>query len=261
MLEPSEYTLEGFDTTKLGEQTVTVRLVADSSVTATFTVTVESNLARLFCSSAAASKYEPASSWASASTADLTCDNNLSTNWSNWGTGDTSPWLSYTFDKAYQLGKLSVAVDKAKGEAAPKSFTVSYLAEDSATWTDATLPAVTVNGAAGAVTEADVSALPATKGIRLNFTYADGNDYAKIAEVRIAEGEATPEPQPSSNANLADLTVDGKTVDGFSADTTKYAGALAGDAASYPTVEATAADAKATVQVEQARPRTTAWPR
>ena len=163
VLEPSEYTLEGFDTTKLGEQTVTVRLVADSSVTATFTVTVESNLARLFCSSAAASKYEPASSWASASTADLTCDNNLSTNWSNWGTGDTSPWLSYTFDKAYQLGKLSVAVDKAKGEAAPKSFTVSYLAEDSATWTDATLPAVTVNGAAGAVTEADVSALPATK--------------------------------------------------------------------------------------------------
>ena len=115
VLEPSEYTLEGFDTTKLGEQTVTVRLVADSSVTATFTVTVESNLARLFCSSAAASKYEPASSWASASTADLTCDNNLSTNWSNWGTGDTSPWLSYTFDKAYQLGKLSVAVDKAKG--------------------------------------------------------------------------------------------------------------------------------------------------
>lgn len=92
-------------------------------------------------------------------------------------------------------------MDKAKGEAAPKSFTVSYLAEDSATWTDATLPAVTVNGAAGAVTEADVSALPATKGIRLNFTYADGNDYAKIAEVRIAEGEATPEPQPSSNAN------------------------------------------------------------
>ena len=90
VLEPSEYTLEGFDTTKLGEQTVTVRLVADSSVTATFTVTVESNLARLFCSSAAASKYEPASSWASASTADLTCDNNLSTNWSNWGTGDTS---------------------------------------------------------------------------------------------------------------------------------------------------------------------------
>ena len=80
------------------------------------------------------------------------------------GTGDTSPWLSYTFDKAYQLGKLSVAVDKAKGEAAPKSFTVSYLAEDNATWTDATLPAVTVNGAAGAVTEADVSALPATKG-------------------------------------------------------------------------------------------------
>lgn len=46
--------------------------------------------------------------------------------------------------------------------------------------------------------------------------------------------------------------MDGKTVDGFSADTTKYAGALAGDAASYPTVEATAADAKATVQVEQA---------
>lgn len=45
VLEPSEYTLEGFDTTKLGEQTVTVRLVADSSVTATFTVTVESNLA------------------------------------------------------------------------------------------------------------------------------------------------------------------------------------------------------------------------
>lgn len=82
-------------------------------------------------------------------------------------------------------------MDKAKAEAAPKSFTVSYLAEDSATWTDATLPAVTVNGAAGAVTEADVSALPATKGIRLNFTYADGNDYAKIAEVRIAEGEAT----------------------------------------------------------------------
>ena len=38
VLEPSEYTLEGFDTTKLGEQTVTVRLVADSSVTATFTV-------------------------------------------------------------------------------------------------------------------------------------------------------------------------------------------------------------------------------
>ena len=46
--------------------------------------------------------------------------------------------------------------------------------------------------------------------------------------------------------------MDGKTVDGFSADITEYAGALAGDAASYPTVEATAADAKATVQVEQA---------
>ncbi len=44
VLEPSEYTPQGFNTTKLGEQTVTVRLVADSSVTATFTVTVERTL-------------------------------------------------------------------------------------------------------------------------------------------------------------------------------------------------------------------------
>ncbi|MFR2313630.1 MAG: hypothetical protein ACLS6O_01540 [Bifidobacterium sp.] len=46
--------------------------------------------------------------------------------------------------------------------------------------------------------------------------------------------------------------MDGKTADGFSADITEYAGALAADAASLPDGGATAADAKATVQVEQA---------
>ncbi|MBT1181360.1 bacterial Ig-like domain-containing protein [Bifidobacterium sp. CP2] len=268
VLDPSEYTLEGFDTAKLGKQDVTVKLAADPTITATVTVTVESDLARLYCSTAAASKYEPASSWASASLPSLTCDNDPATNWSNWGTGDTTPWLSYTFGgKAYQLGTLTFTVDKAKGEAAPKSFTVSYLPADAASdgtsgdasdaWVDASdaqVPAVTVDTAAGASTEVDLSNLPAVKGVRLNLTYADGNDYAKVAEVKIAERENAT-PAPSSNADLADLTVDGTTVPGFTAGTTEYDGSalLAGDATAYPKVEAKAADAdKAKVTVEQA---------
>lgn len=260
VLEPAEYTIAA-DTSKLGQQDVTVTLVADKTVTAKTTVTVESNLARLYCSTAAASKYEPASNWAAASLPSLTCDNDSATNWSNWGTGDKIPWLSYTFgNAARKLDKLTFTVDKAKGEAAPKSLTVSYLGEDGATWTDATeaqVPAVTVNTAAGASTEADLSKLPAAKGLRLNLTYANGNDYAKVAEVKISEqqGGGEPEPTPSSNADLASLTVDGKDLEGFTASETAYdaASLLAGDASAYPQVAAKAVDAdKAKVAIEQA---------
>ncbi|WP_241216992.1 bacterial Ig-like domain-containing protein [Bifidobacterium goeldii] len=241
VLDSSEYTVEGFDATKLGEQTITVKLVADNSVTAKVKVTVESNLARLYCSAAAASKYEPASNWAAASLPSLTCDNDPATNWSNWGTGDTDPWLSYTFDKAHKLGELTFTVDQAKGEAAPKSFTVSYLGDDGSTWVDATdeqLPAVTVDTTAGASTTADLSKLPATKGVRLNLTYADGNDYAKVAEVKIAEREgADPDPEPDKelaeakkalNDEIAAVEAEGLKEDSYTADSwAAYAKALA----------------------------------
>ncbi len=60
-----------------------------------------------------------------------------------------------------------------------------------------------------------------------------------------------PEPK-STNCNLADLQVDGVTVEGFSASEVEYSVELGSDVTTIPTVTATAEHDSATVEVEQA---------
>ena len=188
ILWPYEYTVEGFNPSVLGEQTVTIRYTAGGSdFTATASVNVVNNLARTFCANAAASSVQTLYGTYPAT---LTCNNDLSSSWSNWNTGDTDPWLSYMFDEARKLDSVTL-VTQSSGEGAPESFTVSYLDVDGTTWKDSELPATTVNSTGGAETTADISALPPTQGIRLNLAYPSGSSYAKVAEVRIVEHAET----------------------------------------------------------------------
>ena len=59
-------------------------------------------------------------------------------------------------------------------------------------------------------------------------------------------------PAPAADATLADLRVDGVTIDGFDPATDSYTVTLAGDVTEYPHITAYAADNAATVTVDQA---------
>ncbi|WP_206666297.1 bacterial Ig-like domain-containing protein [Bifidobacterium jacchi] len=196
-LDASEYTLLGFDSTKAGTVTVTVKLNADGDKTATFDVTVkeEINLANKFCSSAAASDVED--KW-STSKASYTCDNNLSTNWSNWKDAsqdkpDDPAWLNWTFDKKHKLDNLYFYIDQNSGEAAPASVKVRYLGTDDKTWVDTDIT-FTPKSDKSKATVADLSKLPATKAISLILTASKPSDeneypYVKVAEVKIIQAD------------------------------------------------------------------------
>ncbi|WP_240542176.1 bacterial Ig-like domain-containing protein [Bifidobacterium sp. CP2] len=180
-------------------------------------------------------------------------DGRNDTAWGDWaakGTNKPSPWVSWTFAAAKRFSTVDIV---SFGEATPKRFTVQYL-DDSGAWVDSGITAETGDRVkAGDVTGADISALPATKGIRLNFTYADGdaNYYLKLAEAHLYEASIV--PKPASVGTLADLRVDGVRVDGFASDRFDYdlSGTVDVDTDAYPLVQAFATDAAAKVDVTQ----------
>ncbi|KFI91729.1 carbohydrate binding domain protein [Bifidobacterium saguini DSM 23967] len=191
VLDASEYTLLGFDSSKAGVVPVTVKLNVDGSKVARFRVRVQNvtNLANKFCSSAAASDVQ--TKWGTSS-AKYTCDNNLSTNWSNWkDSSETAPanpsWLNWTFDQKYELSKLEFYLDQTKAEAAPEQFKVQYLADDGS-WVDTDIIGKPDASNPSTPTTVDLNSLPATKAISLIITPANyGSDYpySKVAEVKI----------------------------------------------------------------------------
>jgi hypothetical protein len=244
ILDPTEYSVTGVDTSNAGDQKATITLKSDESITAQLPVHIVLDLARAFCSAASSSSYEAGSSQGD-QVVQRTCDGDPNTNWSNWNTADTDPWLGYRFDRPYRLGKIDLYVDSSWGEAAPSQFTISYLDADGTTWRQSSLPAVSVDPQKGSQTAVDVSSLPVTQGIRLNLTYGSGYNYAKVAQVNIY-------PVNDAVPTLSDLTVDGDTVKGFDAGRTSYSGALAGDAQSYPKVAAVAEGEGVGLRVEQA---------
>ena len=207
-------------------------------------VTDGENLAMTFCANAQASSTEGSNVVAN------TCDGKTDGKaWSNWkdepSADDKDPWVSYTFDAARRLNSLDFV---SFGEATPKRFDVQYL-DASGAWVDSGVSAETgANVNRGDVTRADLSSLPATRGVRLKLTYRDdANYYAKISEVRIYEADQT--AAAASDATLGDLRVGGVTVEGFDADKTDYTVGLPLDAEANPTLHAYASDEDATVKV------------
>ena len=202
------------------------------------------NLAQTFCSNATASATEGSQSAA------RTCDGSNDTAWSNWGTSDTDPTLTYTFDAARSLNAVELV---SYGEATPSSFTVQYRDQADGTWkdTDPVTSATTSGDSRGAVYRVELpDTFPATDGVRLKLAYYTSGSYAKVAEVNVFERDLV--PSPAVEAHLADLRVDGVPVSGFDPDTLEYQVDLAGDATEYPTVSAYAQDSAAQVVVEQA---------
>lgn len=185
-----------------------------------------------------------------------TYDDNKQTVWSNWGTGDTDPWLQYEFTERMVLDSLEVVNapenkdHPGHGEAEPASFTISYR-DAEGNWRQFG-ESVPVTEGAGASTEVSLAGMPATDGVRLNLTYnreiQDWKDFVKIAEVSIYKAEAS----PAQDTSLGDLRIDGVTIDGFDADTSEYTVSLPAGANRYPTVTAYPADTAASVDVEQA---------
>lgn len=203
VLDASEYTLLGFDSAKAGVVPVTVKLNADGSKVARFRVRVQNvtNLANKFCSSAAASDVQ--TRWGT-SKASYTCDNDLSTNWSNWkDSSEDAPanpsWLNWTFDKKYQLSTLEFYLDQTKAEAAPAQFKVQYL-DDDGNWADTDIIGKPNADDKATPTTVNLSSLPATKAISLIITpanYGSDQPYSKVAEVKIFQA-ADPLPTMDS---------------------------------------------------------------
>ncbi|TPF92991.1 hypothetical protein BW14_06630 [Bifidobacterium sp. UTBIF-68] len=217
MLDPSEYTLLGFDSSKAGVVPVTVKLNVDGSKVARFRVRVQNvtNLAYKFRSSAAASDVQ--TMWSTSKASDAS-DGNLGTNWSNWkDKSENAPanpaWINWTFDQAYKLGDLEFYVDQTKAEAAPAQFQVQYLGEDGK-WVDTDLIGKPDASKPAEPTVLDLSGLPATKAISLIVTPVDnGSDYpyVKVAEVKIFQAA---DPLPTLDSLTATVNPETKYTEG-----------------------------------------------
>ncbi|RSX54333.1 Bacterial Ig-like domain (group 3) [Bifidobacterium goeldii] len=235
VLSASEYTLLGFDSSKDGVISVTVKLNADGSKTAEFRVRVKNvvNLANKFCSTAEASDVQ--TKWGT-SKASYTCDNDLSTNWSNWKDKDEDAaanpsWLNWTFDQKYQLSKLEFYLDQTKAEAAPSEFKVQYLDENDKDWVDADIVGKPDAANYKTPTIVDLSGLPATKAIQLVLTpanYGTDSPFSKVAEVKIFQAEEESEALKNLNAEIKKVEAENLQESEYTADSwAAYSSALA----------------------------------
>lgn len=227
----------------------------DTTVAATLTVYV-TEIGKggnaINCAAVKASSEQGSDEWGPYP-ASNTCDGNLGTYWSTWHNGwtDDDPWLEYTFDKPTALTQIEVYPEQATNEGPLSQITVMY--RDGEQWVNSgiTMTPSQETGAGLPPITADLSGLPATTGIRLDLDYGsvkDQSTFTKVAEVKMYEAA----PAPAADATLADLRVDGVTIDGFDPATDSYTVTLAGDVTEYPHITAYAADNAATVTVNQA---------
>lgn len=228
---------------------------SDTTVAATLTVYV-TEIGKggnaINCAAVKASSEQGSDEWGPYP-ASNTCDGNLGTYWSTWHNGwtDDDPWLEYTFDKPTALTQIEVYPEQATNEGPLSQITVMYRDGDQWVNSGITMTPSQETGAGLPPVTADLSGLPATTGIRLDLDYGsvkDQSTFTKVAEVKMYEAA----PAPAADATLADLRVDGVTIDGFDPATDSYTVTLAGDVTEYPHITAYAADNAATVTVNQA---------
>lgn len=228
---------------------------SDTTVAATLTVYV-TEIGKggnaINCAAVKASSEQGSDEWGPYP-ASNTCDGNLGTYWSTWHNGwtDDDPWLEYTFDKPTALAQIEVYPEQATNEGPLSQITVMYRDGDQWVNSGITMTPSQETGAGLPPVTADLSGLPATTGIRLDLDYGsvkDQSTFTKVAEVKMYEAA----PAPAADAALADLRVDGVTIDGFDPATDSYTVTLAGDVTEYPHITAYAADNAATVTVDQA---------
>lgn len=228
---------------------------SDTTVAATLTVYV-TEIGKggnaINCAAVKASSEQGSDEWGPYP-ASNTCDGNLGTYWSTWHNGwtDDDPWLEYTFDKPTALAQIEVYPEQATNEGPLSQITVMYRDGDQWVNSGITMTPSQETGAGLPPITADLSGLPATTGIRLDLDYGsvkDQSTFTKVAEVKMYEAA----PAPAADATLADLRVDGVTIDGFDPATDSYTVTLAGDVTEYPHITAYAADNAATVTVDQA---------
>ena len=228
---------------------------SDTTVAATLTVYV-TEIGKggnaINCAAVKASSEQGSDEWGPYP-ASNTCDGNLGTYWSTWHNGwtDDDPWLEYTFDKPTALAQIEVYPEQATNEGPLSQITVMYRDGDQWVNSGITMTPSQETGAGLPPVTADLSGLPATTGIRLDLDYGsvkDQSTFTKVAEVKMYEAA----PAPAADATLADLRVDGVTIDGFDPATDSYTVTLAGDVTEYPHITAYAADNAATVTVDQA---------
>ena len=227
----------------------------DTTVAATLTVYV-TEIGKggnaINCAAVKASSEQGSDEWGPYP-ASNTCDGNLGTYWSTWHNGwtDDDPWLEYTFDKPTALAQIEVYPEQATNEGPLSQITVMYRDGDQWVNSGITMTPSQETGAGLPPVTADLSGLPATTGIRLDLDYGsvkDQSTFTKVAEVKMYEAA----PAPAADATLADLRVDGVTIDGFDPATDSYTVTLAGDVTEYPHITAYAADNAATATVNQA---------
>lgn len=242
-----------------GKQVVSGTIAAgdgsDATVAATLTVyatEIGKGGNAINCAAVKASSEQGSDEWGPYP-ASNTCDGNLGTYWSTWHNGwtDDDPWLEYTFDKPTALAQIEVYPEQATNEGPLSQITVMYRDGDQWVNSGITMTPSQETGAGLPPITADLSGLPATTGIRLDLDYGsvkDQSTFTKVAEVKMYEAA----PAPAADATLADLRVDGVTIDGFDPATDSYAVSLDGDVTEYPQVTAYAADNAATVTVDQA---------
>lgn len=174
--------------------------------------------------------------------------------WTTWGDKTdtkTTPTGTLTFDGAKEIGEIKIYYYKDGNGTWPATVVAEYQDASSGEWKSFG-DTVTLPDTADTAPTADFNIAEPVKAtaVRVVNNLADTNvhPYISVSEIEAYEMNRV---APSSDATLADLRVDGASINGFDPAATEYDGALAGDAESYPLVQAFARDTAATVSLVQ----------
>ena len=172
--------------------------------------------------------------------------------WSTWLSSGLSlaqkeaqlnPTATFTFGQTKTIQGVTVYYGQENGDRFPGRTIVEYQ-DASGTWQE-----LGTSDSPSATTTITAPAPVKATAVRIQSPNRDdsSSNWIIVSEIEI---DRTFTPQPSDDATLGDLRLDGTTIGGFSPDATGYQGTLS-DPGAYPLVQAYAKDSAATLVLVQ----------
>ena len=183
--------------------------------------------------------------------------------WSTWASTASTidPVATFEFEQPQTITEVKTFFYRDGRASWPKSQTLEYQDETGAWKTVGTKDGWYVQKEAADDDDSTAADTPApdfkldtpvvAKAIRLTNTLQDTKVYINVAEIQVfAQDNKELVPQPSADATLGDLRLDGETIKGFDPAKTDYTVDLPIGAEANPVLQAFASDNAATVTVK-----------